>query len=310
MLNRFAYKVGECIEKLGAPWFHISGVWVFVNGRLIIGLALLLSLATSAMGQEGLAPCVTVVPRDHHAWGRFGAGSWKLVRVVTETFDEHGRMVDTSTSETKTTLESANDWGYSLKIESSVEVAGKRFNVQPQIVSKGYNGEQMGQTVEIRELGSGNVQIDGQQFSSRICEVVVIGRDSKRISTVHYNERFAPFILRQATRLTEAEQPRPDMESLVDVVALDMPHRVLTETKSVAEVKTTVKTPKGETVTIELSCLEVPGGVVQHRSKETDRDGHVIRHSTLELLDYHAEPREPEPEPARRPGLFRRLRQR
>jgi hypothetical protein len=34
----------------------------------------------------------------------------------------------------------------------------------------------------------------------------------------------------------------------------------------------------------------VPGGIVAHSSKELDADGHLIRRSTLEVVDYGLEP--------------------
>jgi hypothetical protein len=35
---------------------------------------------------------------------------------------------------------------------------------------------------------------------------------------------------------------------------------------------------------------DVPGGVVSHSSKEVDKNGRLRRRSTLELLDYSADP--------------------
>jgi hypothetical protein len=35
---------------------------------------------------------------------------------------------------------------------------------------------------------------------------------------------------------------------------------------------------------------DVPGGVVSQSSKEVDKNGLLVRRSTLELLDYNADP--------------------
>jgi len=49
---------------------------------------------------------------------------------------------------------------------------------------------------------------------------------------------------------------------------------------------------------------EVPGGVVRNSSKEVDKNGRLIRRSTLELIDYNNDPEKD------RTGLFGRKRPR
>ena len=76
-----------------------------------------------------------------HPWGRFAARAWKLVRVVTETLDERGQVVSTSTADTRTTLVGLDDDGVTLEVQACVEVAGKRFQAEPQTVKQGFHGE-------------------------------------------------------------------------------------------------------------------------------------------------------------------------
>ena len=76
-----------------------------------------------------------------HPWGCCQPGTWKLVRVVTETLDEGGRVIGSSTTETKTTLVAADRDGITLEIQASMEVAGKRFQAEPQTVKQGFHGE-------------------------------------------------------------------------------------------------------------------------------------------------------------------------
>jgi hypothetical protein len=47
---------------------------------------------------------------------------------------------------------------------------------------------------------------------------------------------------------------------------------------------------------------DVPGGVVSHSSKEVDKNGRLLRRSTLELVDYNIDP------DRERSGLFGRKR--
>src|SRR4051812_45773010 len=79
-------------------------------------------------------------PRDLHVWGHFGSGTWKQVRIVTESLGDRGDVIDTTTTDTKTTLVRADLRHVTLRIEATVDVAGKRFQSQPQIVEYGYFG--------------------------------------------------------------------------------------------------------------------------------------------------------------------------
>ena len=79
-------------------------------------------------------------------------------------------------------------------------------------------------------------------------------------------------------------------ETLSEVVALDMPQRVLSEIKNVACIKTVQKTPRGSVTTLAMSSGDVPGGVVYQTAKEADTTGRLARRSTLELLNYGSRP--------------------
>ncbi len=92
-------------------------------------------------------------------------------------------------------------------------------------------------------------------------------------------------------------------ETLSEVVALDMPQRVLAVLKNVACIKTVQKTPKGAVTTLAMSSPDVPGGVVYQTTKETDQAGHLLRRSTLDLVNYGSKP-----EAEQRIGLFGRKR--
>ena len=49
------------------------------------------------------------VPDFAYARADFDASAWKTVRVVTETLNEHGQVVSTNTTDTKTTLVDIDD---------------------------------------------------------------------------------------------------------------------------------------------------------------------------------------------------------
>lgn len=227
-----------------------------------------------------------LLQRSQHAWGRFPQDSWKCVRVVTETFDKQGRTDSTTITETRTTLADVGPSALSLRSEIAVEVAGKRFVPQPQLVKQGYCGESEGQVAEIKEIGTSQLVIGGETIPCEIRQVSIRGGDVLINSTVHFSASVAPYVLQRETVSSDAAGKFVHYQTRVDVLALGMPCRVLAEVKPAAYVRTIHTNPAGTTSTVEVHCLDVPGGIVAHASKELDAGGRLVRRSTLELVNY------------------------
>jgi hypothetical protein len=244
-----------------------------------------LSVAGAILAANPCAAQDATLPQMQHPWGRFPAGSWKSVRVVTETLDANGQVASVTRTETRTTLLTADARGYKLRIESTVEVAGKRFAAQPQVVKHGYFGEPEGQSVEVKELGAAELQIDGRAVASDVRQATYESDGVKRTSTIHYSSDVSPYQLRRET-VTEATAEVQRSTTLVETIALNLPQKVHGQVRPAAYLKTTRKTPQGTKVTVEIHCDDIPGGVVGHSANETDASSRVVRRSTLELIDY------------------------
>jgi hypothetical protein len=229
-----------------------------------------------------------LTPRDLHVWGRFDPGTWKRVRIVTETLNEKGAVVDTTTTETKTTLLRADAGRLALRIEATVDVAGRRFESPPQTVEYGYYGEPPGQKPEAKFVGSEQLTIDGRQVPCEIRQVVATTAGQKQVTRMYLSNDVEPFVLkRETTLLKTVGKSDPDQETQVEVIALDMPYRVLHDIKSAAYERTIQQTPRGTNITLDVTCVDVPGGIVARTSKEMNSKGQLVRRSTLELVDYH-----------------------
>jgi hypothetical protein len=224
--------------------------------------------------------------KEQHPWGRFPVGSWKSVRVVTETLDDKGQVAGITRSETRTTLITSDDHSYSLRIESTVEVAGKKFTSQPQVVRHGYYGEPAGQSVVVKKIGTKDLQNDGRTVTSDVRQATFESDGVKRTSTIHYVSNMSPYQLRRET-VSEAATPDQRSTTLVETVALEMPQKVHGQVRPAAILKTTRNSPQGTKVTVEVHCDDVPGGVVSHSATESDPNSRVVRRSTLELIDYN-----------------------
>jgi hypothetical protein len=271
-------------------------------GAISLLLVAILIAATGriCLGQE------EEVPREHHVWGRFLPGAWKTVRIVTETFGPDSQVKSTSVADIKTTLTDADLDYYTLWIESTAAVAGKRIVSQPQVVSQRYNGATPGQIVQGRSLGNGRVTIDGAEYPCEVRQYEVTGDVSRTTTTVHYSSRTVPYVLERKSDSVDLATGAVTGRTTMQVVALDMPYKVLEQTCSSTHFKCVSQHDKGTTITLTISALDVPGAVVSQTTKELDARGRLVRRSTLELVDYgaiHVDDRD-----ARRPRLFRRHR--
>ncbi len=230
------------------------------------------------------------VLRKYHPWGRFSEGSWVKIRVTTETFDDKGNVVSSGSVETKTTLQEVDLDGVTLLVENTVEVAGKRLGSQPQLIRQGYAGEQIGQNVAIKNLGPSQVTIDGKQIPCEMQEVEVLGEGRKRVTLIHYSEAIAPHILRRKSTSSDLATKSPTAETTIDVLALDMPVKVVGEMHNGAYVKVVQKLDTSTTQTVSVNCADVPGEIVSHTSKTSDQQGRLVRRSTLEVVGYSVAP--------------------
>jgi hypothetical protein len=253
---------------------------------LLLIAALAWALPALAQQPAGSAPAAApAYPPDHHPWGRFPLGSWKLVRVTTETLDTLGRVANITTTDTKSTLIASDANSYTLRVESTVEAAGRRFASPVQTVKYGYYGEAPGQSLSVKNLGDTQLALDGRMVACELRQAVIETAGAKRVSTIHYSSVVPPYQLRKETTAEGAADDKK-ATTLVETIALDLPQRVVDEIKQATYVKTTSKYAQGAKVTLEVQCDDVPGGVVSHWASETDAAGKVIRRSTLEVTAY------------------------
>lgn len=250
---------------------------------LLVAAALIVPPPYAAWAQQ------QSVPREHHAWARFQPGAWKKVRVTTETLNAEGEVTSQSSTDTTTLLEGVADDCYSLQVEVRAEVAGKRFEAEPQFVARGYCGEAEGQSAMFRNVSTATAVIEGKRIPCKVYEYQIDSETSKRTTKVYYSDQFAPYVLRKQTVATDTSGNMVLYETVEEVVAVQMPCKVKGEIVSSWHVNTTTHTPKGTTVTKAIHCAEVPGEVIAHTSKELDAAGRTLRRSTLELVDYGLE---------------------
>lgn len=226
-----------------------------------------------------------------HPWGAFNPGTWKTVRVVTETLNEQGQVVSICTTDTKTMLVDIDNQGVTLEIQTCMEVAGKRFEAEPQTLKQGFHGELVGPNLKIKEpTADQQVEIEGRKIACMSQQLEAVTANGKTVTTIYYSETTAPYILKRESTTTDAEGANVLSETNVGVVSFETPLRVQGEMKSGIQMKTVHKNAKGTVTTLASVLPEVPGGVVSSCSKEVDQNGRLVRRSTLALIDYNNDP--------------------
>jgi len=257
---------------------------------LAFGLLLATVGPSAAVAQDAAAGLDALV-RASHPWGRFQPGAWKKVRVRSETLDENGEVQSASVRETKTTLTEITDQYVTLTFEVTIEVAGKRFDQKPQTVKQGYFGQINGEQADVESTGTESIEVGGQTIQCRTCRAVVSDDGRRRITELTMSADTPPYLLRRRT-VSQVAEGRADYETSVQAIGLAMPYRVMAELKTGAFVQTIHRDGGGASITFEVFCEDIPGGVVAHSSKELDTEGKVIRRTALELVDYGVGPQD------------------
>ena len=159
----------------------------------------------TTLGAQCCAAEEAGISARHHSWARFQPGAWKLVRVVTESLDESGRVIGVNITETKTSLLRIDADGVVLEVEVGVEVAGKQFDGQPQCLKQGFHGELAGGDVKFLPAAAAEVSIEDQKFPCRSQQIEV-----RRFQPVELRSTsFSPIRFRLIFCAGKARQPTP-----------------------------------------------------------------------------------------------------
>ncbi len=262
--------------------------------RVLLGLVCLSGLG--AVAQAAVAVENDTIFRHDHAWARFGKGSWREVRILTQNFDEQGNPTDSSITDNKTTVEEVTAERVTLKVEVTVEVAGKRFPSQPQIIKQGYAGETVGQTVSVKSLEPETVTIDGQQVRCQTQQVEILGGVTREVSLLSFAPGHFPAILKRKSTMRDAAGTKTMQESTTEVKAVGMSRRVLNERvpREAYLVRQEQRNDRGVTTTWSWHVPDVPGEIVDQCSKKVDIQGRLVRRTTLELVGYGIQGTDPD----------------
>ncbi len=169
-------------------------------------------------------------------------------------------------------------------------MAGKRFACPPEVIEYGYYGESPNEASETKNLGSEPLTVDGQQVPCRIEQVVATAGQQKQVTEMFLSDAVEPYVMKRVTAVFKKDgtgsSELDDTQTTTEVIALDVPYKVLHDVKSTAYERTIQRSNRGTNVTLDVTSVDVPGGIVARTTKELDPQGKTLRRSSLELVDY------------------------
>ena len=241
---------------------------------------LVFAVATSSVSADG-------VKREFHAWGRFKVGSARHEKIFTQSYDATGKLETTSVTEQKSTLTALDEDSYTLRIETTVEVAGSQVQ-STTTLRRGFNdvefSESSESTATIANQGPSKVIVDNAPIDCQLFQAISKGKIERTVTTLYYSERSPHLLKREVTRIPLAGGM--PSRSIFEVLSLDIPWKVGAELHSSAIGRTVRRHAKGRVVRWSVIVADIPGGIVAESTKELDANGRLLRRSVLELLDY------------------------
>ena len=226
------------------------------------------------------------IPKEHNGWGRFAPGAWQTARIITESFDDEGNPTGTTTTVERIALQRSRRGYATLRIESVLEVGGKKFDSPVRTISVGYHGEEIGNRTLMQEIGPEETKVEGEPIPCRVRQYEIESPGQHKLVKIHYSKETPPYLLRRETVTTLGEDEEPAYRNQVEVTALDRPYPVLDEIKKTSHQKMVKTNGKSAITKWSIHAADIPGEVVSYRSEEKNNQGQLIRRSTMELMDY------------------------
>lgn len=193
----------------------------------------------------------------------------------------------TSVTTRKTTLKNASADGVTVDVETAVEVSGAPVETAPQTLHLTYDDLPAAEMSNVHRsvLGPGSVEISGTPQRVTIHQIEISDSATKTVIKRFYSADTIPHVLKSETIKTDRKSDAVLAQTVSQIIALDVPYPLLGKMYSVALGEEVHKHAGGSIRRLVLHSADVPGGLVGESTKELDVEGHVIRRSTLEVIE-------------------------
>ena len=269
-------------REIRLAFLFISGI-IEEMGNMFVGLYCAVLLTTIGGG----APMVLTA--NEHPWGRFLPNTWCIVQTVTVS-NIDGRVVR-STQTVRTTLQSVDESGVTLKKVETLEVGGNVIERRPQIVRYDFFNEPIQENVQVRQGEPVKLMIDRKVVpcAVRIYEQQTSG--GHLTTTIWYTPYVYPYVLRVERILRDSSDGENAGQIIRQSVTLVQETSALKALRGNRRNRTyTLRTEEraGNITRItEARCSwDVPGGLLESTTRELDAQGGEIRRSVSRMTNY------------------------
>lgn len=243
--------------------------------------------AWSAFCQEAEPP--VLLTAQEHPWGRFAPKTWVCTQTLTWTHQENQQTVQVR--DTKTTLESVDKDGVTLKSTTTVHAGGRRIESAPTLHRFDFFQEPIRDNARIENGGEGKLIINNMVIPCKKRIYEHKEGTEKQKTVVWYSTQLYPYVLYVENVLSRLPNEGETEEkilrrSVTEVLESSSFH--LRWNKDGGYRIRTRKTDGNISTVTETNCSRhVPGGVSQETVREFDASGKEIRTVETKLINFH-----------------------
>ncbi|MEX2188490.1 MAG: hypothetical protein WD875_16900 [Pirellulales bacterium] len=223
-------------------------------------------------------------------WRRFEDGSWCEIRTISETLDEQGEVVSTTTSTALFTLAHATDDEVTLDLAAgTVEYGGKSFAVPAAKLVLHPFGRSEGEKITIVDLPVQSTA-GAENVAGRSLKAVIAGDEGTREITTVFRNASARLPERRIVKTFDAKGDSVST-STTDEYLANFPYPARNGLRSTTYYGTLYRNHKVSSTAIVAKSADVPGQLVSATTIERDASGRIFRRTSQELVDYYAVPK-------------------
>lgn len=232
-----------------------------------------------------------VLPKEHHLWARFPIGSWREIEILTETFDEQGRVFGQSVTTQKETLKSVTEDGYVIDTQATVDIAGKRITGDANTRVLRLTTDRAGGVYSTTRRNNASMELAIGSADCQVWEVRYAEEGRNLLDRLHYSPTTFPHVLRREIfEESDSSSAEASARDVAIVTAQAVPFVWKGQVLECVEQQFIRRREKGNSQAIALVSSEIPGGEAQCQITDFDGSGRRIRWSVQKLVNFEVGP--------------------
>lgn len=223
--------------------------------------------------------------REQHPWARHSPGAWRRQRIVQESFDDRGVLVGRSETVQTERLIRVDTDSYTLRVETVVDVGGRRVPGPPQELTLGFLSETPGVAPALLENEPATINLGGRAIPCELWMWVTETDRGEVRETIDYAAGVAPHVLkRERQELVDGDLVSEETVRVVRTGApIELGGRLEASHQAAAE-----RVDAGGAVTERHSVYadRIPGGLFSEGVTERDAAGRLVRWTHASLIAF------------------------